>query len=394
MHTLQQTYELQKSEIAELNKILNSLRENLAKRDMSAHTNAEALLDAKSCLERLRTEAANLRAEKELAKGNEARLLAENQVIITERTNLSSLLQNISATHADMERSANEHRRRLEAQMARLEQDNKAMRDRTTKVEEEARFLGLRKEVETKELQARIEKATGETATVREQLAITTTSLTHLQSKATELQKQLNAREEKLAVFEKHTATAASNGAAAAGGIDANRERELEITMADLRSELRNAEVEMEQSRAHVEQYKAIAQANEDSLAQLQRTYDQYKTETDSAMAQKDVSACYLNQRYTSLIRSLHSLRSSPFELAWKASEQSSQQPRTKQARQDRQWKLRRQNLPPRNAAWKTPLPNLALSRNALALSKMPSEAISPSRPSWLVLRTANTKLN
>ena len=144
--------------------------------------------------------------------------------------------------------------------------------------------MTLRKELETKDLQNRLDKATAEVATAKEQHAAAAASVSHLQSKVADLQKQLTGSQEKLAVFERHStaATGDANGA--------NREQELEIAIAELRSELRNAQVEVEQAKGHVEQYKAIAQANEDSLAQIQTTYNQYKLETDTAVAQKDVS--------------------------------------------------------------------------------------------------------
>ncbi|KDN51342.1 hypothetical protein K437DRAFT_254932 [Tilletiaria anomala UBC 951] len=304
--TLQQTFDLQKSELAELNKIMGTLRENLARRDMAAHKTEEELLNVKASLERLRIEAANLRAEKDLLKSTESRLLEESHAVVAERTNLSELLRNISNTHNDMERSASEHRRRMEAQIAHLEEESRSARDKAGKKEEEARMVTLRKEVETRDLQSRLDKATAEASSAKEQLAAVNTSLSHLRAKAADLQKQLTAREEKLDVFERHSA-AASTGASSrnVAGSSGNREQELEITLAELRSELRNANVEVEQAKAHVEQYKAIAQANEDSLAQLQSTYDQFKAETDAGVAQKDAEITVLRTRIEAISNEL-----------------------------------------------------------------------------------------
>lgn len=66
--TLQQSYELQRSELAEINKRSQALHDNLARRDIASHAIEEQLLEARSAAERLRNEAANLRAEKELWK--------------------------------------------------------------------------------------------------------------------------------------------------------------------------------------------------------------------------------------------------------------------------------------------------------------------------------------
>lgn len=48
--------------------------------------------------------------------------------------------------------------------------------------------------------------------------------------------------------------------------------------------------MEAEQARNHVEQYKSIAQAHEQALAELNATYDEYKRSMDASTSQKDVS--------------------------------------------------------------------------------------------------------
>lgn len=49
--------------------------------------------------------------------------------------------------------------------------------------------------------------------------------------------------------------------------------------------------MEAEQARGHVEQYKSIALAHEQALAELNTTYDEYKRSVEAGIAQKDVSA-------------------------------------------------------------------------------------------------------
>lgn len=56
------------------------------------------------------------------------------------------------------------------------------------------------------------------------------------------------------------------------------------------RAELGTAKMEAEQARGHVEQYKSIAQAHEQALAELNATYDEYKRSMEATATQKEVS--------------------------------------------------------------------------------------------------------
>lgn len=95
--------------------------------------------------------------------------------------------------------------------------------------------------------------------------------------------RQVAAYEEKLAVYE-------GRRNQAGGDSSLSREQQLESQIADLRAELSNAKMEAEQARVHIEQYKAIATAHEEALAELNGTYDEYKRTMESNVAQKEVS--------------------------------------------------------------------------------------------------------
>ncbi|MCO5612962.1 hypothetical protein L7F22_067235 [Adiantum nelumboides] len=314
VRSVQQSYDLARSEAQELMKRCNTLQENLAKRDVAAHGIEEELLTARSSLERLRNEAANLRAEKQLHKEAVERLMGESKAAVTEKSALSELLRNVQSMQSELERSSGESRRRMETQVERLEEQLKESRDRLAKEEEAVRQASMRRDVETTDLKSRLDRAHVELATAREHLAVAKTSVEHLTARSEDLSKQLDAKEEKLAVYERRSGSsvngAGGGAAAAAGGQQTgntllSREQQLEVELADVRGELRSAQVEAEQARSHVEQFKSIAQANEEALAQLQATYDQYKTETDSSLAEKTTELATIRQRLEALATEL-----------------------------------------------------------------------------------------
>ena len=91
----------------------------------------------------------------------------------------------------------------------------------------------------------------------------------------------------KLAVYERR----ASGTTSAAPPIDESlsQEQQLESEVAELRSRLKVAEVDLATAKSHVQQYQEISQANEAALASLNATYDEYKASTDAQIAKHEV---------------------------------------------------------------------------------------------------------
>lgn len=309
LRTLQQTLELQRNEVSELSKQLRSSQEQAARLENSSHSLSEDLLSARKELERLRHECANLRAERELAKGTEARLTEEIQVILKDKAGLHELLRNVQIMQNELDRNAGETKRHLESQLEKLEQQGKEARERLEKEESMRRELELRRDVETGSLQSKIEKATGDLANAREQLAIATTNVDHLTRRAEDLKKQVDSKEEKLSVYERRSGVSSSQSQTAGASLNLNGEQQLQIEVAELRGELRGAQVEAEQNKAHAEQFKAIAQASEEALNHLQSTYDEYKSNTESSVAQKDAEITQLRERLESVASEITTLQ-------------------------------------------------------------------------------------
>lgn len=106
--------------------------------DIECARATEDLQIAHGHLEQLRTECANLRAEKKIwevshtfrgistrlnirAQSVQSRLLQENKTLAMERSHLSDLMTNVQKMHNDLERSGENDRRRLESQLQHLE---------------------------------------------------------------------------------------------------------------------------------------------------------------------------------------------------------------------------------------------------------------------------------
>ncbi|KAK4051609.1 Protein mlp1 [Microbotryomycetes sp. JL201] len=291
LRLLQQSFDLQNSELTQVNKRAAQLQDNLARQEMTAHKLSEELLQVRGTADQLRHENTNLKSEREVGRSIEKRLSEENAALSKERSHLADLMSNLQTMQNELERAGSESRRRLEEQVMRLEAQATDLRDRLSQETDANRQLSLRREVETRTLQERIEKLTAEHAETRESLVGARTAQEHLQQRVADLLLQITAKEEKLAIYEGRSGDTTGQTA----------EQQLEVTVADLRTELRSVKSELERATANVEQYKSIAEAEGSALTELTATYDEYKSTTDASIAEKESELKSLRERLHSL---------------------------------------------------------------------------------------------
>ncbi|GAA5919237.1 hypothetical protein JCM1841_006512 [Sporobolomyces salmonicolor] len=297
---LTESYELQKGEMAQMSKRASEVQQTMARQDMATHKMTEDLLELRSTADQLRHENTNLKSEREVTKSVEKRLLDENAALSKERAHLSDLMRNLQTMQNELERSGNEARRRLEESVVRLEGQAAELKEKLNAAEDNNRQLALRKEIEGKTLQERLDKLTTEHSSTRESLVAAQTSQEHLEQRVRDLVLQIETKEEKLAIFEGRS-TAGTEGGEAGRTV----EEQLQVTVADLRNELRSAKSELERAQAHVKQYQAIAETQGESLRQVTATYEEYKASTDAVVAEKDGEITSLRERLHSLTTDL-----------------------------------------------------------------------------------------
>ncbi|GAA5903057.1 hypothetical protein JCM5296_001724 [Sporobolomyces johnsonii] len=297
---LTESYELQKGEMAQMSKRALEVQQTMARQDMATHKMTEDLLELRSTADQLRHENTNLKSEREVTKSVEKRLLDENAALSKERAHLSDLMRNLQTMQNELERSGNEARRRLEESVVRLEGQAAELKEKLNAAEDSNRQLALRKEIEGKTFQERIDKLTTEHSSTRESLVAAQTSQEHLEQRVRDLVLQIEAKEEKLAIFEGRSTAGAEGG-------EAGRtvEEQLQVTVADLRNELRSVKSDLERAQAHVKQYQAIAETQGESLRQVTATYEEYKASTDTVVAEKDGEITSLRERLHSLTTDL-----------------------------------------------------------------------------------------
>ncbi|KAI5479520.1 nucleoprotein TPR [Pseudohyphozyma bogoriensis] len=259
LRLLNDNYALQTDEIKQLSKRASQLQESVVKQETANHKLTEDLLELRSTSDQLRHENINLKSEREVWKSVENRLVEENSALSRERAHLADLMQNLQTMQNGLESSGGGEK---EAGGAGRAFGYPGLRERISHETDASRQLALRKELEAKTFQDRVDKLTAEHQETREALIMARAAKEHLDQRVADLSAQVTAREEKLRVYEGRTSASEESSQ--------TREQQLE-------GDCRRASTDLETAKAHVQQYKAIAETEGDSLRDITATYDEFK---------------------------------------------------------------------------------------------------------------------
>lgn len=291
---LQSNFSMLKNENAELQKRYAALLENANRQDLRTQQAAEDLVETKGLVESLQRENANLKAEKDLWKNIEKRLIEDNENLRNERSRLDSLNANLQTILNEREHTDAESRRRLQLSVESLESELQSTKRKLNTEVEESKKAALRREYEHEQSQKRIDDLVTSLSSVREELVATKTTRDHLQSRVDELTVELRSAEERLQVVQSRPSISTAPAEAAAAteeGIPETgltREQELGIQVSELKRDLELAKGELEHAKEQVEVYKTISQETEERLQSVTETQEQYREETERLVEEKD----------------------------------------------------------------------------------------------------------
>ncbi|AEO58949.1 hypothetical protein MYCTH_2306733 [Thermothelomyces thermophilus ATCC 42464] len=300
---LESNFKALQNEKQELQKRNQSLSEAAAKQDIRTQQVAEDLVEARGLVESLRSETANLRAEKTLWKTIQERLSQDNESLAQEKARLNTLLANQQSILNERELSESETRRRLQAQVDSLTSELGTTKRKLSEEVEESKKIQLRKEFDAQQFQKRIDELTAMIGQIKEENVQIKTTRDHLQARVGELEIELrNAQEraERLrplptprpgAINERSTADSESQA----------RIEELENEVQELKNSLDLLNVQLDNAKQQAEQFKQLSKDMEEELTSLNETHEQYRAEMDAALEAKANAANELQQRIEAL---------------------------------------------------------------------------------------------
>src|SRR6202008_4780848 len=97
--------------------------ENATKQELKTQQVAEELVEARNLLDSMRRDSANLKAEKDLWKSIEKRLIEDNESLRNERSRLDQLNASLQSIVNEREQTDADSRRRLQSQAEALESE-------------------------------------------------------------------------------------------------------------------------------------------------------------------------------------------------------------------------------------------------------------------------------
>ncbi|KAJ8129667.1 hypothetical protein O1611_g3964 [Lasiodiplodia mahajangana] len=299
---LQSNYAALENENRELQRRNQTMSESAAKQDIRTQNVAEELVEARAVVESMRSENANLRAEKNLWQDIQDRLNRDNENLVQEKSRLNGLLATQQTLQNERELGDAETKRRLQTTIETLEADLTSTKRKLAEEVEEAKKAQLRKEFDSQQSQKRIDELTANLSQIREELVAVKTSKDHLQSRVDELTIQLRSAEERaerlqprptprpgsmVSIFDENTTQNDSD----------ERIQELIHEATDLKRDLEMTKSQLENAQGQIERYKELSQASEEELERLNSAQEQYTQEMDMTISKKDATIKELEQR-------------------------------------------------------------------------------------------------
>ncbi|GAP89422.1 putative filament-forming protein [Rosellinia necatrix] len=325
---LRSNYAALESENKELQRRNQTMSESAAKQDIRTQNVAEELVEARAVVESMRSENANLKAEKNLWQDIQDRLSRDNENLVQEKSRLNGLLATHQTLQNERELADAETKRRLQTSIDALEADLNSTKRKLAGEVEESKKVQQRKEFDAQQSQKRIDELTANLGQIREELVAVKTSKDHLQSRVEELTIQLRSADERAERLQPRPTprpgsmvSAFDENAAQHDGDE--RIQELIHEATDLKRDLEITLSQLENAQGQVERYRELSQASEEELERLLATQEQYTQEMDNALAAKEAAIKELEQRVedlsTELSRSngeLSALRDSQADIA------------------------------------------------------------------------------
>lgn len=291
---LQSNFDMLKNENGGLQNRYSTLLETSGKHELRTQQAAEDLVEAKGLVESLQRENSNLKAEKDLWKSIEKRLIDDIESLRNERGRLDSLNANLQTILNERDHTESDSRRRLQSAVETLESELQSTKRKLNDETEGAKQAALRRDYEQEQSQKRINDLVTSLGAVREELVATKTTRDHLQSRVDELCVELKSAEERLEVVQSRpniSAAPIDRSATAEEAVDGNgltREQELLMDISELKRDLDLAKGELAHAKEQVEEYRAISQSTEERMEAEADTNAQYREETDRLIEEKD----------------------------------------------------------------------------------------------------------
>ncbi|XP_065184062.1 nucleoprotein TPR-like [Sycon ciliatum] len=272
----------------------NQMNVAMAKLQMSLDTASQDLVDSKDKLRRSERQTENLTQENHLVKSTNDQMQREIDSLHREQSNQRTLLASLQTIQNNVERNDFEMRTRLAGQLETAQEELTAVRRRLDADTEYHRSVVAAYEVQLKEVREELGEERKQANGSRDELSAVKTSAAAAVQKAEEYETQLKALQAELDAIKERTERAAAEGE----GAEVAR-LSLKLTQAEARCT--GLEEQLKRAQQHVDQFKAISEANEQALTELNQANDEFRQRHEEQVAAAVAQREDVEQRLLSL---------------------------------------------------------------------------------------------
>eukprot|EP00842_Homolaphlyctis_polyrhiza_P006575 jgi/Hompol1/6919/HPOL_000686-RA len=323
---------MQEHEASELRKRLQIMTEQSGRQDARTQELSNAMMEARIAADTLRSENQHLKVEREVWKASESRALKEVQDLMRERNSANERLNDIQLKFTERESAWNAEKLKLDERLEVLIRELQVVRKQHADAMDELRGSTLQHESVRKDLQLRCERLNIDLEKCRGELALAKSKEENLTAKSNDLATRLAIAEQRVAQFEGRN----KDGQLLAQQTDQQKIRELELELAQAKSQIEQLDSELKELGQQNATYRGISQVNEQRLAEMNDTYNVFKSEMEQNLALKQAALDALQSDYESLASQLESAKAEAAQMEQRLTEERASHLEEKQILENR----------------------------------------------------------
>ncbi|KAJ3025016.1 UNVERIFIED_CONTAM: hypothetical protein HDU68_007564 [Siphonaria sp. JEL0065] len=281
--SLSEHSDFQKKEKDELHTRIHSLMDLHSSQELRMQELTNQSLDLRQRLDTTSNELNHVKGERDVISASETRFQTENAELVAQRNLATEHLKRLQGMFEDGEARMREAAEKVKEKEKALESQLALLRSEALSVREESTLMKLQFESEAKELQVQIARLTS-------QLEDSTKEVSALKETEQRLVKTIEQTRTHMAATDESLARYTSRETSTTTGSSESTLQALQDDLASTKSKLQTAQSTLESQKEHIEQYKAIAKAAEEKLAEKMAEFDAsfatYRQETDEKLTE------------------------------------------------------------------------------------------------------------
>ncbi|CDK28235.1 unnamed protein product [Kuraishia capsulata CBS 1993] len=296
----QETLLYTKSTNDELSKHLQRLQDSLNRTESENRRLSDDLQDIKSRISRTEAELTNARSETAMLRALNARLDSDNSGLIEERRKLNDVISNLQHKENERDLSYKEASKRSVSTISSLEKELESLKEKFERLNDDLRGVLVSKEAEAGNYQQKIDALRADLSRTREQLAVKTTSVSHLEDTVQRITKQFNEVETKLSTLLNVETD------------DGSPEGEI----ARLKEQLSSTLDDLDHARRDCDEFRLVSENSERNIAELTLSFDSYKADVEEKVKHLEHERSELQDQVQKLTSTTEDLQRSNKDLS------------------------------------------------------------------------------